>query len=125
MKARKALCGYCEELRAVRLDGRFREHRGTAGGRCAGGGRVVVIPIGEAKPGDVVEFATGRQARVAAVLAPRPADDSPACYVTLCHPAAGVTGDSPVQVLTVCFADTVVRLAGALATIPADEGVAA
>ena len=40
MKARKAACGYCGELRAVRLDGRFREHAGTGGRRCAGGGRV-------------------------------------------------------------------------------------
>lgn len=127
MKARKAPCGYWGELRAVRLDGRFREHMETGGWRCAGGGRAVVIAAGEAQPGDVIEFVTGRQARVAAVLSPRPADGSPACYVTICHDTAGVPAGSPVSVLTVCFADTLVRLAGtaAAAPVPADEGVAA
>jgi hypothetical protein len=126
VKARKAACGYCGELRAVRLDGRFREHAGTGGRRCAGGGRVVAITAGEAQPGDVIEFVTGRQARVATVLVPPPAD-SAACYVTICHDTADVPAGSPVLLLTVCFADTLVRLAGttAAAPAPADEGVAA
>ncbi len=126
MKARKAACGCCGELRAVRLDGRFREHAGTGGRRCSGGGRVVVITAGEVRPGDVIEFVTGRQARVGAVLVP-PAADSAACYVTIRHDTAGVRAGSPVPVLTVCFADALVRLAGttAAAPAPADEGVAA
>jgi len=84
-----------------------------------------VIAVGEALPGDVIEFVTGRQARVVAVLSPHPADGSPACYVTICHDTAGVPAGSPVPVLTVCFADTLVRLAGAAVPVPADEGVAA
>jgi hypothetical protein len=54
-------------------------------------------------------------------------DDSPACYVTIRHDGAGVAEGSPVPVLTVCFADTLVRLAGTTAAVPApaDEGVAA
>jgi len=127
VKARKAACSYCGELRAVRLDGRFREHPGTGGRRCAGGGRAVVIVVGEAVPGDVIEFVTGRRARVAAVLTPRPADDSLACYVTIRHDGAGVAEGVPVPVLTVCFADTLVRLAGTTTALqaPADEEVAA
>jgi hypothetical protein len=118
VKARKAPCGYRGEPRAVRLDGRFREHMATGGWRCAGGGRAVVIAIGEAQPGDVIEFAGGRQARVAAVLTPRPADDSPARYVTIRHDPAG---------LTVCFVDTLVRLASTvmIAPVPLGEGVPA
>jgi hypothetical protein len=87
----------------------------------------VVIAAGEAEPGDTVEFAGGRQARVAAVLPSPPADDSPACYVTIRHDPAGVPAGAPVPVLTVCFADTLVRLAGTTMTgpIPADEGTAA
>jgi hypothetical protein len=127
VKARKAACGYCGKPRPVRLDGRFREHPGAAGRRCAGGGRVVVITAGEAEPGDVVEFAGGRRARIAAVLPPRPADGSRACYVTIRHDAAGVPAGAPVPVLTVCFADALVRLAGVVMTapVPADAGVAA
>ncbi len=127
MKARKAACGSCGELRAVRLDGRFREHAGTGGRRCSGGGRAVAITAGEARSGDVIEFATGRRARVAAVLAPPPAEDSAACYVTIRHDTADAPAGTPVPVLTVCFADTLVRLAGttAAAPAPADEGVAA
>jgi hypothetical protein len=126
VKARKAACSYCGELRAVRLDGRFREHAGTGGGRCAGGGRVVVITAGEAMPGDVIEFVTGRQARVAAVLVSLSAEGSPACYVTIRHDTDAPVS-SPVPVLTVCFADTLVRLAGITAVAPtlAGEGVAA
>ncbi len=126
MKARKAACGCCGELRAVRLDGRFREHAGTGGRRCTGGGRAVAITAGEAQPGDVIEFVTGRQARVAAVLVPPPAD-SATCYVTICHDTADAPAGFPVPVLTVCFADTLVRLAGTTAAspAPADEGVAA
>ena len=127
MKARKAACGCCGELRAVRLDGRFREHAGTGGRRCSGGGRVVAITAGEARPGDVIEFVTGRQARVAAVLVPPPAEDPAVCYVTIRHDTADAPAGSPVPVLTVCFADTLVRLAGTTAAppVPADEGVAA
>ena len=48
-----------------------------------------------------------------------------ACYVTIRHDTADAPAGSPV--LTVCFADTLVRLAGttAAAPAPADEGVAA
>ena len=87
---------------------------------------MVVITAGEAQPGDVIEFVTGRQATVAAVLGPPPAD-SAACYVTIRDGTAGVPAGSPVPVLTVCFADTLVRLAGTVtaAPVPAGEGVAA
>jgi len=127
VKARKAECGSCGELRAMRLDGRLREHRRAAGRRCSGGGRAVAITAGEARPGDVIEFVTGRQARVAAVLAPPPAEDSATCYVTIRHDTADAPAGSPVPVLTVCFADTLVRLTGTTAAVPApaDEGVAA
>ncbi|MGH3196513.1 MAG: hypothetical protein ACRDNT_11390 [Streptosporangiaceae bacterium] len=127
MRTRKAPCGYCGAPRAVRLDGRFREHLGAAGGRCAGGGRVVAITVGEAEPGDVLEFAGGRRARVAAVLPSRPAGGSPGCYVTILHGARGVPPGAPFPVLTVCFADTLVRLAGTVMAVPvpAGEGVAA
>lgn len=129
MKARRVMCGLCSKPRPVRLDGRFREHlRAAWQGRCAGSGRVVVISAGEAEPGDVIEFAGGRQVRVATVLPPRRADDDfPACYVTIHHDLAAVPAGVPVPVLTVCFADTLVRLAGTVmaAPVPAGEGVAA
>jgi hypothetical protein len=81
-----------------------------------------MIAVGEAKPGDVVEFVTGRQARIAAVLTPRPADDTPGCYVTICHDTADVPNGSPAPVLTVCFADELVRLAGTTAAAPQAPG---
>jgi len=127
VKARKVSCGHCGELRAVRRDGRLREHQGFAGARCAGGGRAAAIAVADAEPGDAVEFATGRQVRVAAVSVSRPAADD-AAYVTIRHDAAGVPAGSPVPVLTVCFVDTIVRLAGTstavMPTLPAG-GVAA
>lgn len=124
MTARKALCGYCGELRPVRLDGRFREHLGVAGRRCAGGGRVVVIPAGEAEPGDVVEFAGGGggRVRVAGVPFSHLTGEFAGRYVTIRHDPADVPAGAPRRVLTVCFADTLVRLAGTVmsAAAPAD-----
>lgn len=111
----------------MRLDGRFRVHLGAAGRRCAGGGRVVVIPVGEAEPGDVVEFAGGRRVRVAGVPFSHLTGEFAGRYVTIRHDPAEVPAGAPRRVLTVCFADTLVRLAGIAvsAAVPAGEGAAA
>ncbi len=81
-----------------------------------------MLPAGESLPGDVIAFAGGREVTVARVAFSQSPGAGQAAYVTVFHASVRDGLDASVPVVTICMAETLVRLAG---HVRAAEGVAA